>query len=138
LIIKSRALLVFFTALAIIAYLSLLLQKRRLRRLYEERVNENICSFARSYNLHDIDPRIIRAVYEELIPYCSFREGNVPIRPSDTFETFGIEGEELDELAVDVASRTGRSMENPVTNPFFGKVRTIDDLIRFISEQPVT
>jgi hypothetical protein len=136
LIYKQPSILVFLGLITIASILVMAVQNRKLRKLAEARYGESICSFARSYDRHNIDPYIIRAVYEELIAWSSYRNGYVPIRSTDTFEFYGIEGEDLDDLAIDIAFRSNRSMENLEANPLFGKVKTVDDLIQFISNQP--
>jgi hypothetical protein len=138
LIYKQPSIIALLGVITVASILVNTVQNRKLRKLAEARNGESICSFARSYDLHNIDPYIVRAVYEELIAWTSYRNGYVPIRPTDTFEFYGIDGEDLDDLAIDVAFRSHRSMENAEANPLFGKVKTIDDLIQFISNQPAS
>jgi hypothetical protein len=136
LIYKQPSILGFFSIIIVASILVNAVRNRKLRKLAEARYGESICSFARSYDLHKIDPYIVRAVYEELIAWTSYCSGYVPIRPIDNLEFYGIDGEDLDDLAIDAAFRSHRSMENAEANPLFGKVKTVDDLIQFISNQP--
>ena len=46
-----------------------------------------------------------------------------------------IDSENLDELAAVVAQRTGRSMSDCEANPWFGKVKTVGDLVDFVVHQ---
>jgi hypothetical protein len=105
------------------------------RKLAEERKNESICTFARSFNCRIIDTWAIRAVYEELLPLNL----NSPLRKSDRFEEdLHIDDEELDYMAPDIAYRACRSLENTKNNPLYGKVKTVGDLVLFLNNQPST
>src|SRR5262245_18821422 len=56
---------------------------RRLARLATDRQGESICSFARSFDYRAVDTWIIRAVFEELQPYCNFGRHVLPLRATD-------------------------------------------------------
>lgn len=110
---------------------------RRLRQLAESRSNESICTFARAFNYRQIDTWIIRAVYEQLQPLASTSNAPFPLRPEDRLsEDFGIVDEDLDDLADEIAQRTGRRWENCEQNPYYGNVRTVGDLVMFFAHQP--
>jgi acyl carrier protein len=47
----------------------------------------------------------------------------------------GIDSDDLEDLIVDVADRTGRSLDRAEHSPFFGKVRTVRDLVSFLDAQ---
>ncbi len=114
-----------------------ILDDRRLRRLATARKSESICSFARSFDRRQVDPWIIRAVYEELQPYCRFRGGALPIRASDGLEEdLRIDGEDVSDMVEGVARRTGRSLESTETNPLYGQVYTVGELVLFLTYQP--
>ena len=44
--------------------------------------------------------------------------------------------EDVDDLASDVAARAGRSMGHTESNPFYGQVKTVGDLVLFLTYQP--
>ena len=109
----------------------------RLASLAAGRQGESICSFARSFDCRAVDTWVIRAVFEELQPYCRFGRGTLPLRPSDDLVgVLCIDEEELDELAEDIADRAGRSMEGCVDNPLYGNVKSVSDLVMFLVKQP--
>lgn len=111
-------------------------QQRRLRRLAAERRGESICTFARALNPRAVDPWIIRAVHEELQPYAMAGELAVPLRPTDRlYEDFGVDPEELHDVARDIAERTGRRLDGAERNPI-RPVATVGDLVRFFAHQP--
>lgn len=106
------------------------LRRRRDRRIAAERPGESICTFARALDRRTVDPWVIRAVHEALRPYADF-----PIRPSDSLDALlGVYGDELDDVARNVAERTGRTLDGAERNPV--RVRTAGDLVRFFSHQP--
>jgi hypothetical protein len=106
----------------------------RQRRIAVERAGESLCTFARSFEFRSVDTWIIRAVYEQLKPYVVF-----PMRKTDNFaRDLYIDREELDDIAEEVAQRTGRSLTNVEQNPLFGKVETIADLVAFFTCQPAS
>ncbi len=109
---------------------------RRLRRIADKRYDENICTFAREFDRHLVDPWIIRAVYEGLQDYYS----NVPKFPfratDDLLSDLVMDEEDLDDLAEEIAIRIGRSMAAKSRNPLYGRVRTVRDLVMFYVSQP--
>jgi acyl carrier protein len=59
-----------------------------------------------------------------------------PVRASDVLlAELGIDSDDLEDLIVDVVERTGRSLDRAEHNPFFGKVRTVRDLVSFVDAQ---
>ena len=107
----------------------------RIRSMAASRAGESICTFARSFDRRSIDARIIRATHEELLPYY---HGLCPIRSSDRLsEDFGIVEEDLDDLAIEIARRTSRSLDDLAENPFTSRVETVADLVHFLSNQPL-
>lgn len=100
------------------------------RRITRARAGESICSFAHAFDCRSIDTWIIRAVYEEF-------SGQYPVRACDDLEhDLCIAGDDLDDIGVRLAQRTGRSLERSEDNPMFGKVRTLRDLVTFLDHQP--
>ena len=111
-------------------------RQRRMRRLAAERRGESICTFARALNPRAVDPWVIRAVHDELQPYAMAGELPVPLRPTDRlYEDFGVDPEELHDVALDIAERTGRPLDGAERNPV-RPVVTVGDLVRFFAHQP--
>ena len=112
-------------------------EKVRLRELLGTRCGESICEFARSFDAREIDPLIIRSVYEQLQDELSCYCAAFPIRASDRLtEDLGIDVDDLDmSVAPGVANRSGRSLEGVETNPFYGRVKTASDLVYFFNLQ---
>lgn len=111
----------------------------KLKELAEERQGESICEFARQFNTRDVDPWVIRAVYEQLQDYLSPMHVSFPLRAEDRLMGGLIcDPDDLDmDLVVQVSKRTGRSLENPKNNPFYERVHTVRDLVYFFNAQPL-
>lgn len=109
---------------------------RRMRRLAAGRAGESICTFARSLDRRAVDPWVVRAVHERLQPYAMAGDAVVPLRVSDRlYRDLRVDDEELDDVAREVARRTGRTLDDIERNPAYPVV-TAGDLVRFISHQP--
>jgi hypothetical protein len=107
------------------------------RALAAERQGESICSFVRAFARGDRDPHVLRAVYEELAPYLAVSDTVAPLRASDSLDDdLQLDAEELEFVARSIAERTGRTISNSETNPHFGKVKTVRDLVAFLRAQP--
>jgi len=111
--------------------------KARLKFLRESRPGESICEFSRSFDTKEIDTWVVRAVYEQLQGYLG-GDPPVPIRATDRLnEDLPIDSEDLEiDVMNQIAQRTGRSLKNTPANPYFDKVRTVGDLVRFVNAQP--
>lgn len=104
----------------------------RMVRLHDIRREESICTFARALPARDHDTWIVRAVYEELSDH--FR---VPLRPTDDVtKLFGLIDDDAEDIAVRVAYRARRSLENSERNPLHNRVVTVADWIAFFENQP--
>ncbi len=117
------------------------LMLRHRKRMIESRAGESICPFARSFDRRQMDPRIIRAVYEELGRYLGTTDNVFPLRVADPLfsrQGLNIDAEELDHVAQAIAFRAGRSLANTEKNPYFGKIQTVADLVAFFMAQPQT
>lgn len=126
-----------FAVLVIYGLIFVHLDKKRLMRLADERSEESICTFARAFDYRRLDTKVIRAVYEELQKYFGFLKRSLPFRPSDRFEEdLKMDHEDLNDLASVIAERSGRTFDSPDTNPFYGKVTTVSDLVEFFCHQP--
>lgn len=101
------------------------------KRIADQRDGESLCTFARSFDYRSIDTWIIRAVYEQVQPLVDF-----PLRKTDRFDRELDLYDDLEELAEEVAQRTGRPLANCESNPWYGKVNTLEDFVAFFSSQP--
>jgi hypothetical protein len=110
---------------------------RRLRRLAMTRPGESICTFARGFDRRKTDFWVVRAVYDELRPYCIFRGGRFPVRRTDSLtDDLYIDGDDLEGIARDATVRVGRLFENLEANPWHGRVATVGDMVAFVQHQP--
>jgi hypothetical protein len=112
-------------------------RRRQLKHLAELRAGESICEFARSFERKGVDTWVIRAVYEELQDYLG-KNPVIPIRATDRLDDdLPIDMEDLEmDLAVQISQRTGRSLTDSVANPYYEKIRTVEDLVLFFNAQP--
>lgn len=107
--------------------------------LAASREGESICTFARSFDCRTIDTWIIRAVFDEMEPWCRYRGGRLPVRAGDDlYAVFGIIDEDVDDLVVAAGTRAGRAMDlaDCLDNPMRHKVATVADVVLFIHHQP--
>jgi hypothetical protein len=111
--------------------------RNHLHALAASRTSESICTFARAVDCRSLDTWIVRAVYEEIQAHLPSDCAKFPIRWEDRLkEDLRIDPDELDEeLAIDIAERTGRDLAGAETNPLFGKVKTVGDLALFFHAQ---
>lgn len=114
-------------------------QKKKFDALAEERHELSICDFARSFDCKEIDTWVIRAVYEQIQEYIPYKQSPMPIKAGDELSEFlEIDDEDLNlDIVEEIAQRTGRSLENMETNPYYGKVITVQNLVEFINAQPL-
>jgi hypothetical protein len=112
--------------------------RTHLQSLAAARSGESICHFAREVNCREVDTWIVRAAYEEIQGHLSRLLPDFPVRSSDRFiEDLRIDPDDLDDLlAIDMAERTRRDLREAEKNPYFGKVRTVRDLMMFLQAQP--
>ena len=130
------------TTLAIVGLLACgifehLRRKAGIKRLAASRAGESICEFARSFERRRVDTWIIRAVYDELQEYLG-GYSVVPIRAADRLKDdipIDIEDLEMD-LIANIARRSRRSLTDPTSNPYFGKIKTVADVVLFLNAQP--
>lgn len=130
--------IVWFGILAVVSFIVARLEKRRLQKIAEQRQEDSICTFAKSFDCCAIDTRIIRAVHEELQHYYSSEIPDFPIRATDSFEKdLQLDDDNLNDIGIEVARRTQRSTENTEQNPLHNKVKTVADLVLFVNHQPL-
>ncbi len=126
---------VIFGSILVLAIGGTIEGRRRDRKLREARAGESICTFARGFPRRQTDPWILRATREGIQAFLP----GVPVRPADTFRReVHITGDDLDDLAAEVARRSGRTWDRESTkrNPYHGPVETVADLVRFMEHQP--
>lgn len=105
---------------------------RNFKRLKAKRMDESICTFSRSLPARTHDTWVVRAVYEELS-----RATKLPLRPGDHLSNdLKIDSEDLDDISFEIARRAGRSMKETKSNPLFGRVTTVADVVEFMEKQP--
>ena len=108
-------------------------------RLAAERPGESICTFARSFDYRRVDTWIIRAVFEELQPWCRTGRHMLPLRRTDELAVIlGLDFEVMDDLILDIADRAGRSVEEYERKPLPMPINTVADLVFFLMNQPRT
>lgn len=135
-LITQLSILVTELAAIVVASILLGLDRRRFRSLAVGREGESICTFARSFDYRSTDTWIIRAVYEGMRVYIP---QGFPLRGSDRLdEDLRIDPDDLDDLAVEIGLRAGRSSAGYEANPMFGRVRTLSDFVHFFMHQPRT
>ena len=110
-------------------------EKRRQARVMAQRPRDSICAFVRGFDYRRVDTRVLRAVYEELQGQTA-----IPLHADDRLtDTLGLDHEDLDlDIAPIIAARTGRSLANTRTNPYYDRVHTVADLVAFFCAQPFT
>jgi len=124
-------------AVAVFSVFSSWKHRQGLKKHADERLDESICTFARSFERTQVDTWIIRAAHEELQQYMKFPNGVCPLRASDRLENdLKIDPEDIEDLIPIVAQRTGHSLEDTEKNPFYGKITTVGDFVLFINSQP--
>ena len=104
--------------------------------LCRDRAGLSICEFAREFDPNVVDTWVIRATYEQL-QLALPTSHKVPIKASDNlFDTLKLDEDDLDlDLMEEIAQRTGRSLENFYSNPYYGKVTTARSLVLFFNNQ---
>ncbi|AWF82523.1 hypothetical protein BTJ40_17865 [Microbulbifer sp. A4B17] len=109
---------------------------RHFQRLCNSRKGLSICEFAQEFDRKIVDTWIIRAVYEQLQAALPTKQ-LVPIQASDElFNTLKLDEDDLDlDLIEEIAQRTGRTLEDYQSNPYYGKVTTARNLVLFFNYQ---
>jgi hypothetical protein len=126
-------------ALAVAAAVSWKSSRAELEQLAAKRSEGGgICAFARSFDLHQVDPWVVRAVYEEVTRHFKALGADVEIRADDDLiNDLGIDPEDLDMgIAMDISVRTGRSFDRYKANPYLRETHTARGLVMFFNAQP--
>src|SRR5437763_11937501 len=111
--------------------------KRHLAEIARERDGESICEFSRAFDVRKTDAWVIRAVYEQIQEQLRWVQPGFPVRATDRLvEDLRLDPDDIDmDVFSDVASRTGRSIRYTRSNPMYGRVRTVADLVAFFCAQ---
>jgi hypothetical protein len=111
--------------------------RRHLAAMAASREDEGICSFVRALPIRGLDTWVVRATFEEIQGYLQHGPQGFPLRPSDRLvEDLDIDPEDLEDIAVTIADRAGRTWEGYQANPHYAGMTTAEDLIEFLSAQP--
>ena len=127
--------------LSVAVVLAAVVENRRwrahLRGIAESRKGESICTFVQALPVRELDTWVVRAVFEELQDHMRDGYPAFPLRPSDRlFDDLKVDPEDLEEqLVVRIAQRTSRSLMDSRANPYYGKVTTVEGLVRFFCAQ---
>jgi hypothetical protein len=138
---KPVASLITVSALAVLFLVAQQQSRREARTLLtlaSEREGQSICEFARDFDAREVNTWIIRAVYEQLQEQLKHIHPAFPVRADDRLkEDLLLDDDDLDmDLAQEVEARTGISIDESGSNPYFGKVKTVRDFVLFFQSQP--
>lgn len=112
-------------------------ERRRLEAMGSVRDGESICTFARSFDTRRTDTWIIRAAHQEIQLLLNSYMPHFPLRASDSLlNDLHIDPDEVEDLIMDIAVRSGRSLDDTESNPFYGRIETVSDLVLFMNAQP--
>src|SRR5690606_13161612 len=101
--------------------------RRRLAPLEASRADEGICSFVRALPIRDLDTWVVRATFEEVQGHLQHGAQGFPLRPSDRLvEDLEIDPEDLEDIVVTIADRTGRTLEGYQANPRYAGMTTAE------------
>ena len=113
---------------------------RPVATLAASRAGEGICQFARQARCRENDPRVVRAVYEELAHQTArfAKAADFSMRwDDDIWQTLKMDEDDVENAYFPVmARRAGRSLDKTRKNPWADKVETAGDLVRFLNAQP--
>jgi len=128
-----------FLILAFCFYVSVInrREKRRFEGMCTTRDEESICTFARSFSTRHVDTWVIRAAHQEIQQLTKSYIPAFPVRASDLLlDDLHMDSDDIEDLLVDIAARSGHSLNETENNPFYGKINTVRDLVLFINAQP--
>jgi hypothetical protein len=128
-----------FLILAFCFYVSVInrREKRRFEGMCTTRDEESICTFARSFSTRHVDTWVIRAAHQEIQQLMKSYIPAFPVRASDLLlDDLHMDSDDIEDLLVGIAARSGHSLNETENNPFYGKINTVRDLVLFINAQP--
>lgn len=112
-------------------------EKRRLEGICSTRDEESICTFARSFPTRHVDTWVIRTAHQEIQQLMKSYIPAFRVRASDSLlDDLNIDSDDIEDLLVDIATRSGHSLDETEKNPFYGKINTVRDLVLFVNAQP--
>jgi len=121
-----------FVALIIFIIIMSTIGDKKYERLKESRKDWNIGSFAKEFNLKEVDTWVVRAVYEAV-----YDEVEIPIKADDDIDKdLRIDMGDLgfDEILINVSQRTGRVLtEESVAYNDIENITSIRDLVYFFN-----
>ncbi len=116
-------------------------RSRRVIAIANERIEEDIGSFARAFDRRTcevLDPWAIRAVWDVLVPLTDSSGRKIPLRPTDRFKAdLLLDADDLEDVVPQLVEQCERVAGNWQANPFYGRLDTVADLVHFISAQPL-
>jgi hypothetical protein len=84
-----------------------------------------------------VDTWVIRAAHQEIQQLMKSYVPAFPVRASDLLlDDLHIDPDDIEDLLVDIAARSGHSLDETESNPFYGKINAVRDLVLFINAQP--
>jgi hypothetical protein len=111
-------------------------ERRRISNLRKER-EDTICDFRKAFDLHEVDPWIVRAAHEAFGAWIDTKRPSFPIRAGDSMERdLKMDPEDIWDLILEVAQRAGYDVSAIDANPLLGKILTVHDVVLFINHQP--
>lgn len=96
------------------------------------RTAESLYTFAKSFEARNVEPWVIRAVYEQVQDYLSEAYPDFPLRAQDRFREDLQIDENLADLVEETARRAGRVLDH--FNP--GSLKTVGDLVFLFNQRP--
>ena len=129
---------VLFTVFFVLVSRHGLRGRSRIQDVAVSRNGQSICAFARDFDPRAVDTWIIRAVYEQIQNELKGVHQPFAVRADDRLkEDLLLDDDAVDmDLANEIAMRAGRSLAHTKNNPYFGKVKTVRDLVLFVNTQP--
>jgi hypothetical protein len=108
---------------------------QRQRQLRSQRHGASEAVFLRHFTDVGADERVTRTVYRTLQSEKLAR--GVPVLPADDLDgVHGIDREELDYLAADLAKTLGRRFPGPEAATVGEPVKTVEDLVKYLDSLP--
>ncbi|TAJ74905.1 MAG: hypothetical protein EPO42_14500 [Gallionellaceae bacterium] len=106
------------------------MMRYRLGILSASRTAESFYTFTRSFAAHNVEPWVIRAVYEQVQDYLSLAHPDFPLRAEDRFRE-DLQIKNLTDLVDETARRAGRALSD--FNP--DSLKTVGDLVLLFDQQ---
>lgn len=128
---ENQGVFLLFLILVVYTFFHTKKQQRKFFKLANERKDNNIGTFTKSFDYRNIDTWIIRAVYEQLQEDLPF-----PILANDhLFNDLEMDEEYIMDIMNEIAQRTGITLDNIEKNSYYQKLNTVSDLVYFFQNQ---